>query len=179
MSKSIVAKRYAQALFELAQVKGQTDLIQEELREFKKVFQNNEELNQLLRNPKLTVDKKKELLTTLFKDANSLIQDTFFVLLEKKRINEMINFVDEFVDFVNDAAGIADATVYSTRPLTESESAAISSTFARKVGRISLRINNIIDPTLIGGIRVQIGNRIFDNSLVNKLERLKRDMIGS
>ncbi|MBO1909864.1 F0F1 ATP synthase subunit delta, partial [Microvirga sp. 3-52] len=64
-------------------------------------------------------------------------------------------------------------------PLTESESAAISSTFARKVGRISLRINNIIDPTLIGGIRVQIGNRIFDNSLVNKLERLKRDMIGS
>ncbi|MBO1914042.1 ATP synthase F1 subunit delta, partial [Microvirga sp. 3-52] len=105
--------------------------------------------------------------------------DTLFVLLEKKRLNEINNFVDEFVDFVNDAAGIAEATVYSTRPLTESESAAISSTFARKVGRISLRINNIIDPTLIGGIRVQIGNRIFDNSLVNKLERLKRDMIGS
>ena len=101
------------------------------------------------------------------------------VLLEKKRLNEINNVVDEVVIFVNDAAGIADATVYSTLPLTESESAAISATFARKGGRISLRINNINDPTLIGGIRVQIGNRIFDNSLVNKLERLKRDMIGS
>ncbi|WP_210470146.1 F0F1 ATP synthase subunit delta [Sporosarcina sp. 6E9] len=179
MSKSIVANRYAQALYELAVKKGQTSIVQEELLEIQKAFLANPGLGELLENPRFPFAKKKALLTTLFKDANSLIQDTLFVLLEKKRLNEINNFVDEFVDFVNDAAGIAEATVYSTRPLTESESAAISSTFARKVGRISLRINNIIDPTLIGGIRVQIGNRIFDNSLVNKLERLKRDMIGS
>ncbi|WP_172371365.1 F0F1 ATP synthase subunit delta [Sporosarcina jiandibaonis] len=179
MSKSIVANRYAEALFELATEKGQTSVIQDELLEIKKAFQANPDLGELLENPRFPLAKKKELLATLFKDANSLIQDTLFVLLEKKRINEIINFVDEFRGFVNDAAGIADADVYSTRPLTDSESAAISSTFARKVGKQSLRINNIIDPTLIGGIRLQIGNRIFDNSLVNKLERLKRDMIGS
>jgi F-type H+-transporting ATPase subunit delta len=179
VSKSIVANRYAQALYELSVEKGHTSIIQEELLEIQKAFLANPDLGELLENPRFLFAKKKELLATLFKDANSLIQDTLFVLLEKKRLNEIINFVDEFVGFVNDAAGIADAKVYSTRPLTESESAAISSTFARKVGRHSLRINNIIDPTLIGGIRVQIGNRIFDNSLVNKLERLKRDMIGS
>ena len=109
--------------------------------------------------------------------ASSLLQDTMFVLLEKKRLNEIINFVDEFVDFVNDAAGIADAKVYSTRPLTESETAAISSAFAKKIGKQSLRIENIIDPALIGGIRLQIGNRIFDSSLANKLERLQRNML--
>jgi len=179
MSKSIVANRYAEALYELAVEKGQTSIVQEELLEIKKAFLANLDLGELLENPRFPLAKKKELLSTLFKDANTLIQDTLFVLLEKKRLNEIINFVDEFVGFVNDAAGIADAKVYSTLPLTESESAAISTNFAKKVGKQSLRINNIIDPTLIGGIRVQIGNRIFDSSLANKLERLKRDMIGS
>ncbi len=51
------------------------------------------------------------------------------------------------------------------------------SAFAKKIGKQSLRINNIIDPALIGGIRLQIGNRIFDSSLANKLERLQRDML--
>ena len=51
---------------------------------------------------------------------------------------------------------------------------AISSAFAAKVGKQSLRIENIIDPTLIGGIRLQIGNHIYDSSLSGKLERLKR-----
>ena len=180
MSKSIVANRYAQALFELATEKGQTSIIQEELLEIKKAFLANPKLGELLANPRFPLAKKKELLATLFVGASALIQDTMFVLLEKKRLNEIINFVDEFVDFVNDAAGIADAKVYSTRPLTESETAAISSAFAKKIGKQSLRINNIIDPALIGGIRLQIGNRIFDSSLANKLERLQRDMlIGS
>ena len=126
MSKSIVANRYAQALFELAAEKGQTSIIQEELLEIKKAFLANPKLGELLDNPRFPLAKKKELLATLFEGASSLLQDTLFVLLDNNRLNEIINFADEFVGFVNDAAGIADAKVYSTRPLTESESAAIS-----------------------------------------------------
>ena len=81
--------------------------------------------------------------------------------------------------FANDAAGVAEAKVYSTRPLTEEESQAISTAFAKKVGKQSLRIENIIDPTLIGGIRLQIGNRFTTAAVSAKLERLKRDLIGS
>ena len=44
-------------------------------------------------------------------------------MLEKKRMNEIVNLVDEFIALANDAAGIAEAKVYSTRPLTEEESA--------------------------------------------------------
>ena len=94
-------------------------------------------------------------------------------------MNETVQVVDEFNTLANDAAGVAEAKVYSTRPLTEKESDAISSVFAQKVGKQSLRIENIIDPSLIGGIRLQIGNRIYDSSLSTKLERLKLDLIGS
>ncbi|MBE1555700.1 F0F1 ATP synthase subunit delta [Sporosarcina limicola] len=179
MSQSIAAKRYALALFELAQKNGQTGPIQEDLLELKKVFQTNKELSQLLDSPRLKAAKKKELLAELFKGANQLILNTLYVMLDKKRLDEVVNLVDEFTAYSNDAAGVAEAKVYSTVPLTADESQAISSAFAQKVGKKVLRIENIIDPSLLGGIRLQIGNIIYDSSLSAKLERLKRDLIGS
>lgn len=179
MSKSVVAKRYGVALFELAQEKGQIDTIQQELLELKKVFQMNQELEQLLNNPKLAMTKKKELLANLFQKANPLIQNTLYIMLEKNRLAETVNTIDEFIEHANEAAGVAEAKVFSTRALTEEESQGISTAFAGKVGRQSLQIENIIDPTLIGGIRVQIGNHIYDGSLSGKLERMQRDLIGS
>ncbi len=179
MSQSVAAKRYALALFELAQKNGQTGPIQEDLHELKKVFQDNKELGQLLESPSLPLAKKKELIADVFKGANMLILNTLYVLLDRKRINEVIHLVNEFNVYANDAAGIAEAKVYSTRLLTADESQAISNAYAQKVGKQSLRIENIIDPTLIGGIRLQIGNKIYDSSVSGKLERLKRELIGS
>ncbi|WP_342513231.1 F0F1 ATP synthase subunit delta [Sporosarcina sp. FSL K6-1522] len=179
MSQSVAAKRYALALFNLAQEQGQTAIIQEELHELKNVFQTNKELEQLLGSPKLSVAKKKALLTDLFKGANVHILNTLSFLLDRKRINEIIAIVDEFNGFANDAAGVAEAKVYSTRALTAEESESISKAFAQKVGKQSLKIENIIEPSLLGGIRLQIGNSIYDSSVSAKLERLKRDLIGS
>lgn len=177
MSKSIVANRYALALFKAAQENGQIDEVQQELTEIKKVFQNNPALDQLLHTPKLSNTKKKELLAQILNGANPLVQNAFLVLLDKKRIDEVLNFVDEFTTIANDAAGVADAKVYSIHALTEEETQAISATFAVKIGKRSLRIENIINPSLIGGIRVQIGNQIFDSSLSGKLDRLRKDLI--
>ncbi len=179
MSKSIVASRYALALFKAAEEKGQVNSIQEELIEVKAVFKDNPKLEELLQLPRLSTAKKKDILAQLFKDANPLIQNTLFVLLEKQRLSEILNFVDEFISIANDAAGIADAVVYSTHALTEQEKAGISSAFAAKIGKQSLRIEHIIDSSLIGGIRVQIGNRIYDSSLSGKLNRLQRNLIKS
>lgn len=74
--------------------------------------------------------------------------------------------------------GIADAKVYTVRPLTEAEKEALSVSFAAKVGKKSLRIDNIVDTNLLGGIKLRIGNRIFDGSLRGKLERLERQLLG-
>ena len=179
MSQSVAAKRYALALFELAQKNGQTSDVQADLHELKIVFQNNKELGQLLDSPRLSVAKKKSLLADLFKGANPLVLNTLSVVLDRKRMDEIVHIVDEFNGFADDAAGVANAKVYSTRLLSAEETQAISSSFAKNVGKLSLRIENIIDPSLLGGIRLQIGNRIYDGSISGKLERLKRDLIGS
>lgn len=179
MSNSEVAKRYSLALFEIAKENGQIDSIQHELQELKIAYRNNIELEQLLTNPRLSMAKKKELLATVFNGFNPIIQNTLFVMLEKNRLTEIVDVVDEFIEFANEIAGVADAKVFSTRALTQEESNNISTTYAKKIGRNSLRIKNIIDPSLLGGFRLQIGNRIYDGSLSGKLERLKRNLIGS
>lgn len=76
------------------------------------------------------------------------------------------------------ALGSAEATVYSTRELTDSEKNEISTAFAKLVGKEKLIIKNVIEPSLLGGVRVQIGNYIFDNTVANKLEGLKRTLVG-
>lgn len=179
MSNSIVANRYALALFKAAQAKGEVEAVQQQLLEIKKIFVESAELKVLLETPRLSNTKKKELLSQLLNGANQLILNTVYVLLDKKRMDEIINLVDEYIIVANDAAGIADAKVYSTQALTADEEASISTAFAAKVGKQSLRIENIIDESLIGGVRVQIGNRIFDSSLSGKLNRLKKDLIRS
>lgn len=179
MSNSVVAKRYASALFELAQQHGQIASIQEEMKELKKSFHDNKDIDELLASPKLSSAKKKELIATIFNGVNPLVLNALYVLLDAKRMDEAQNVFDEFLGFADDAAGIAEAKVYSTRPLTEQETNALSATFAQKVGKHSLRIENIIDPSLIGGVRLQIGNQIYDSSLSAKLEKLQRKLIGS
>ena len=179
MSQSVVAERYATAVFELAQQHGQTASIQEELNELKQAFRDNKGLNELLTSPKLSTAKKKGVIQTVFNGVNPIIMNTLFVLVDAKRLDEVLNVFEQFHKLANDAAGIADAKVYSTIPLTEMETNSISSTFAQKIGKQSLRIENIIDPSLIGGIRLQIGNQIYDSSLSSKLGKLKRNLIGS
>ncbi|AYC28834.1 F0F1 ATP synthase subunit delta [Paenisporosarcina cavernae] len=178
MSKSQAAKRYALALFQLAQEKNQLAFIEEDLREVKVVFQENPELLNVFHSPKFSLDKKKQILSELFANANPFVLNTLKVLVDARRIGETVEVANEFATLSNDFQGIADAKVYSTRPLTDEERASISTAFAKQVGKQALRIENEIDPSLIGGIRLQIGGRIFDSSISAKLDRLKKELIG-
>ena len=175
---SQVAERYALALFQIATKHDTVAAVDQDLREVKKVFVGNPELKALISSPKLTVENKKSIISDLFGQANEFVLNTLLLMGERKRLNEVPAMVDAFVQSANEAQGIEDAKVYSIRPLTEEERASISSVFAKKIGKQALRIENIIDPALIGGLRLQIGNRIYDSSVSGKLERLQRQLIG-
>ena len=132
----------------------------------------------LFTSPKLSIEKKKELIREIFSQANPIVINTLLVLIDKKRLIEVPAIISEFMELSADAQGVAEAKVYTTRPLSEVERAKISIAFANNIGKQSLRIENIVDPSILGGMRVQIGNRIYDSSLSMKLDRLKRNLIG-
>jgi F-type H+-transporting ATPase subunit delta len=74
--------------------------------------------------------------------------------------------------------GRAEAAVYSAKALTESEAAAIAAKFTNLTGR-NIQVTNIVDPSLIGGIKVRIGDKLYDGSLSGKLERMEKVLQAS
>ena len=175
---STVSKRYALALFQLAQEQNQLDTVEAELRAVKQAFTDTPEILALLKNPKLSLEKKKEVVKEIFAAFTPYVQHTLMLLVDRHRENEIVHMASDFVALTNEEKGIAEATVQSVRPLTTDEAEGISNVFAPKVGKKSLDIRNEVDSDLLGGLKIRIGNIIFDGSLQGKLERLKRELIS-
>lgn len=148
------------------------------MNELTKIVKESPDLLTLLNAPKFSIGRKKQMVAEIFAGATPEVLHTVQLLVEKKRVNEVKLIANAYAELAAKAQGTADATVFSTRALSAEESANISTTFAKLVGKQSLNITNEIDPSLLGGIRVQIGNHIYDSSVANKLERLKRELIG-
>jgi F-type H+-transporting ATPase subunit delta len=178
MSNSMVAKRYALALFQIAKETQALGVIEEELRVVKEVVQYIPELKNILNSSKLSIEEKKEIIKASFATVNVNVLNTMLILIDRHREDQIVDVANEFLELANDEMGIAEAQVYSTRELTDAEREAISSVFAAKVGKKSLKIENIVDSNLLGGIRLRIGNRIYDGSLRGKLDRLERKLLS-
>jgi F-type H+-transporting ATPase subunit delta len=178
MSNSMVAKRYALALFQIAKDTQLLGVVEEELRVVKEVMLYNTDLKAVLKSSKLSMDKKKEILKEAFASVNAFVLNTLLILIDRHREDEIVEVANQYFMLANEAAGVAEAKVYSTRELTDEEREAISAVFAAKVGKKSLRIENIVDSELLGGVKLRIGNRIYDGSLRGKLDRLERKLLS-
>ncbi|AGE23946.1 MULTISPECIES: F0F1 ATP synthase subunit delta [Geobacillus] len=178
MNQEVIAKRYASALFQIALEQGQLDRIEEDVRAVRQALAENGEFLSLLSYPKLSLDQKKALIREAFAGVSTPVQNTLLLLLERHRFGLVPELAEQFLALVDDARGIAKAVAYSARPLTDEELRALSDVFAQKVGKQTLEIENIIDPELIGGVRLRIGNRIYDGSVSGQLERIRRQLIG-
>ncbi|KKI89703.1 ATP synthase F0F1 subunit delta [Bacillus sp. SA1-12] len=179
MSRDIIAKRYAIALFQLAKEKNSVDQIENDLNVVKEVFVGSKELSVALSHPKVTMDAKKSIVKDSFASLSVLVLNTLLLLVERHRSDLVIDVVDQYINYANETRGTENATVYSVRPLTENELASISASFAKKVGKQSLQLQNVVDKTLIGGVKLRIGNRIYDGSVSGKLERIERQLVAN
>jgi F-type H+-transporting ATPase subunit delta len=178
MSDTSVAKRYAVALFQIAKEQNLLDTFEEELRAIKEVFSNNDDLQVFLQHPKVTAEAKKKLIGEAFENTSIQVRNTLLLMADRHRTDVIAQMAVDFIELINEERSVADALVYTVRPLTDSELDAVSAAFAAKVGKKTLRIENIVDRSVLGGIKLRIGNRIFDGSVSGKLERLERELLG-
>ncbi|MEI4528181.1 F0F1 ATP synthase subunit delta [Priestia megaterium] len=178
MSQPAVAKRYALALFQLATEKQMIDEMQDQLQIVEEVFAKTPELMDVLTHPKITIERKKQFVSEAFAELSPTVQHTVLLLLERHRIQIVSEMVQEYRFLANEVRGVADATVYSVKPLSADEKRVISQSFASKVGKHTLNISNIVDKSLIGGVKLRIGNRIYDGSISSKLETIHRGLLA-
>ncbi len=175
-----VAGRYAQALYDIAseeknlpKYKSMVDRIESELKEVRAILDENIELQRLLYHPQITAAAKKELLDQLFKGKISEVTGNFLALLvDRRRETYFGDIVDEFVALANADRGIVDARVTTAVELNDTEKGELSGILARLTGK-KVQTSYAVDPSIIGGVIVRMGDKIIDGSVKTRLTTLK------
>jgi F-type H+-transporting ATPase subunit delta len=171
---SVVAKRYATALFNLAQEQGLVSETEEQLKLIVSVVENNADIRAFLTAPNITLDIKiKTLKNSLQGKGSSNVLNTVSLLIERGRQGELSAVLDAFLKVASDALSRADAHVYSAQLLTEDEKSKLAVKFGTLLGK-TVRVTNTVNPELLGGLTVRIGDTLYDGSLRGKLERLDK-----
>jgi F-type H+-transporting ATPase subunit delta len=172
MSNPAVAKRYAEALFDVANSQGQVDTVEQELAGVVDVLNQHPALNALLQAPSLSVEVKKQQVTELFGTRVSATVLNFLKLLfDRRRQEDIKGIYNEFVRLVDQARNRVKATVESATVLTEEELQTLTEKLG--TGGKQVKITTKVNPALIGGLRVRVGDRVFDYSVKTRLERFR------
>src|SRR5699024_2853937 len=115
MSEAVVAKRYADALFQLALEQNKTEQLVSQLSVVKDVFQKDDKIAQFLNHQRIELNKKMQIIEEAFKSNDKDVVNTLKILVQRHRISSVIAIVDHFVHLYNEQNGIAVATVQSVR----------------------------------------------------------------
>ncbi|MBD1423569.1 F0F1 ATP synthase subunit delta [Sphingobacterium chuzhouense] len=174
MSIFTVASRYAKSLLDLAQEQGQLDAVKKDMESVVSVLKSNSELLAILKNPIISGDKKRNILAAIFEGKISpTIVSFFYILVNKGRAAILLDIAQEFVREYNEAKGIVKASVTSATALSEANLAELQQIITGEI-KAEVILKNIVDPSLIGGFVVRVGDRQIDASIAGKLNKLEK-----
>jgi F-type H+-transporting ATPase subunit delta len=173
MSRPVAAaRRYAEAAFQVALADDTLDVWNEDLRYAAAVL-GMSDVEQVVASPAVPLVERQDLVARLLEGriqpgALRLVD----LLVSRGRVSGMGRVADEYTRLLNQHRGIVMATVTSAVPLTSDETAAIR---ARVEAMASARVElqTVIDPALIGGVTIQVGDQLLDASIRGRLERLR------
>jgi F-type H+-transporting ATPase subunit delta len=173
MIRSSAARRFAEAGFELATRDGTVDAWRRDLGTACEVA-SNAEAARAVDSPAVPFDRRRELVEALLQaSVSELVLNLALVLAERGRFALMPQISEEFDELVRHSRGIVGATVTTPRPLAEDERAALQARIEQIAGaRVEMYTN--MDPSLIGGLCVQIGDLEIDASVSTRLGRLRK-----
>ncbi len=174
MSIFTVASRYAKSLLDLAEEQGQLDAVKGDIEGVVSVLKSNTELLAILKNPIIKGDKKRNILAAIFEGKISpIILSFFYILVNKGRAAILLDIAQEFVREYNEAKGIVKASVTSATALSEANLADLQKIITEEI-KAEVILKNIVDPSLIGGFMVRVGDRQIDASIAGKLNKLEK-----
>ena len=173
--QSVVAKRYAKAIYEIALENGKSDQFLEELQLVSESFASSPELQDWLSSPSVDGKEKKSLLAKTFRDLSEPVQNLLFLLVDRHRTDQIHGIVEVYRSFNNERKGIEEAIVTTAFSLSPEDEKQLIQTFEHLTQK-RLHIKKQIDSDLLGGVVVKIGDRIYDGSLRTKLQQFQKQL---
>lgn len=176
MLNKSVARRYAEAFFSIAQDANKVDELQVELEKVVEVIDSTENLEDYLAHLLIPAKEKKDVMVKIFAESVSQITLNFLMMvIDKRRENYIILITDEYKELADQARNIIKAEVISAQEVSAEEIKTLSKKLSATTGK-TVRLKQLIDPELIGGIKIRIGDQIVDATVAKKLEMLKEKL---
>ena len=170
------ARRYALALYQEAQDTGVTDRIDEDVETLSETLSGSRELVSLIQSPVIPRDKKDAVLQRLFDGNVEALTMRFLKLLVEKEREEMIPAVVAAYSDLRDARlGVVEAHVRTAKPLGYDETEELRKSLEAREGK-TVRMKLDVDPALIGGLVVRIGDQVYDRSVRHQLGVLREQL---
>ncbi len=180
MSVEAIARRYAGALADVAVERGETEAVQQELRDWEAMMIGNRDLFAAFSNPSIAHTSKEKLLEELISRTNPSQTTSNFlrVLLCNSRLVDLPAINGRFAEVLDERRGVTSASVVSARELTEEEREQLRANLQAATGK-QVRLEFNIDENVIGGAVTRVGSVVYDGSVKTQLESLKQQMIDS
>jgi len=175
MSGTRAAIRYAKAILEIADSKKVATKVAADMALITATINTNAELNTFIQSPTINVDQKESALLEVFANANAVTKSLFHLLKENKRFEILDAIALEYNKLFDIMNGVEVAKVTTAIPMDAALEAKVSAkiaTFSNK----KITIENTIDPSIIGGFILRIGDKQYNASVANRLQVLKREL---
>jgi len=153
---------------------GLIDRFRDELAAIDRLFAENSELRAAFANPAITLEQKKEIMKGLVAKAgcSELVGNFLLLLVTKNRVAFLGQIVQTYEKLADEQSGVIRPVIRTAFPLDASQVAAIQSALEKQTGkRVVPQV--VVDPSLIGGVVIQIGDTAFDNSVKTQLKRIQ------
>ncbi|MEZ7498369.1 ATP synthase F1 subunit delta [Flavobacterium sp. Arc3] len=175
MANTRAAIRYAKAILEIAQSKGVAEAVSDDMNSIASTIGGNLELSTFIQNPTLKVEVKENALMEVFASTNSVTKSLFHLLFENKRFEILETIALEYRKLFDIMNGVQIAKVTTAVPMD----AALEAKVLAKIASLSdkkITIESNVDPSIIGGFILRIGDQQYNASVANRLQVLKREL---
>lgn len=173
MSAEQVARVYARALFDAASEAGVVEAVRQDLEKFVQAVQGSEALSGVLSDPQIEVAAKQRVVAEIMRDAQPLVANTLLLLLQRGRFSMLGELNQAYAALAAEAAALVKVQVTSAVELNAEARDKIAARVAEVTGR-QVELTQAVDPGIIGGLVLRVGDIIVDSSLKARIRQLRR-----
>lgn len=178
LAHSKAAKRYAKALFDLARQSGELDKARADLDSIQELLQSAPELAKFMHDYMLPASARARVLDEIFSSRINVLTFRFIKLIEeKKRCGIMAQICVSFTDMYDQMLGIVKGQITSAVKFEQSVIQEITG-YAQTKTKGRLILSPVIDPSILGGFKLRLGDVVYDASVAAQLHTLREKMIG-
>lgn len=178
LTNATVAPRYGKALFEAARDNDRLESVQADLQAIQTIASTHPDLLKVLAAPTVPLTDKQTVVATLSQGADPLVHNLLVMLLDYGRIEALLLVIADYSARYFDALGLIEAQVTTATALTATQETALEQAIAKRFGAAGVTLVTRIDESLLGGVKMQIKDRVIDGSVKQRLAKLRAALLA-